>query len=101
MGGDVVTLVWIVDGAPHGSGIVRDAAHAGTRVVEAREVDAATAIAKARSHGAVVALGDTGKFPALLELGADEVVPWSTQPGPLGETIGRARARAQWRASNR
>lgn len=101
MGGEVVTLLWIVDGAPHGSALVRDAAYTDTRVVEAREVDVDGAITKARSQGAVVALGDSGKLPGLLKLGADEVAPWSTPPEALREMIGRARARAQWRATNR
>ena len=101
MGGDVVALLWIVDGAPHGSVLVRDAAHAGTRVLEANEADLEATITKARSQGAVVALGADGKLPMLLQLGADEVAPWSTPPETLGATIDRARARARWRASNR
>ena len=99
MGGEV-TLLWIVDGAPHGSALVRDSARDGMRIVEVREGDVESAIAKARAHGAVVALGDTVKLPTLLRLGADEVLPWSASPETVGETIARARARAQWRASN-
>ncbi|HEX4517275.1 MAG TPA: HAMP domain-containing sensor histidine kinase [Polyangiaceae bacterium] len=101
MGGELVTLLWVVDGAPHGGALVRDAAHAATRVVEAREADLEVVITKARAQGAVVALGDTDKLPALLKLGADEVASWSTAPEKLSETIGRARARADWRATNR
>ena len=96
-----MTLLWIVDGAPHGSALVRDAAHVGTRIMESREMDAEAAIAKARAHGAVVAIGDSRKLPALLQLGADEVVTWASAPESLSDTIARARARAQWRASNR
>jgi signal transduction histidine kinase len=96
-----VTLLWVVDGAPHGSALVRDGAHVATRVVETREADVEAVITKARAQGAVVALGDTDKLPALLKLGADEVASWSTAPETLRETIGRARARAQWRATNR
>jgi len=29
-----VTLLWVVDGAPHGSVLVRDATSAGTRIVD-------------------------------------------------------------------
>lgn len=101
MGGQVVTLLWIVDGAPHGSAMVRDAALSGTRVVEAREAELEAAITKARSQGAVVALGDTAKLPALLQLGADEVAAWSTPADTLSATLERARARAHWRAANR
>jgi signal transduction histidine kinase len=104
MVGDVVTLLWIVDGAPHGSALVRDAAPvsgAGTRIVETSEADLDGAITRARAQGAVVAVGDSGKLPALLQLGADEVVEWSASAERIGEAIGRARARAQWRASNR
>lgn len=95
-----MTLLWIVDGAPHGSALVRDNARAGTRIVDTSEADLDGAITRARAQGAVVVVGDSVKLPALLKLGADEVVEWSASADRFGEVIATALARAQWRASN-
>jgi signal transduction histidine kinase len=101
MVGDHVTLLWIVDGAPHTSAGVREIAGVDTRIVETTELELEGEIARGRARGAVVAVGSNERFPTLLQLGADEVVSWSTPPTVLGEVIDKARARAKWRTTNR
>src|SRR4051812_28095658 len=100
MVGEHVTLLWIVDGAPHSSAGVREIAGAETRIVETSELELEGAIARSRARGAVVAVGAVERFPTLLQLGADEVVNWSTPPAAFREVIEKARARAKWRVSN-
>ncbi|HEY1957248.1 MAG TPA: HAMP domain-containing sensor histidine kinase [Polyangiaceae bacterium] len=99
--GGLVTLLWIVEGAPGGSAHVRDVAGSGVTVIEAAQATVEEAIVEARERGGVVALGDASAHASLLRLGADEVATWSASPTEVALAIGRARARATWRASNR
>ncbi len=96
-----ITLLWVVDGAPCGSAKLRAAIDTCVELIETSQAAAADAIAKARARGAVVAVGPNERLASLLELGADEVTSWTCAPATMNDVIGRARARAQWRASNR
>ena len=96
-----MTLLWVVEGAPFDSAKLREMIDERVDLVETPRADAPVAIAKARARGAVVAVGPCERLASLLELGADEVTTWASAPAVIHDVIGRARARAQWRASNR
>lgn len=101
-GGGLVTLLWIVEGAPgDGRARLRDVADSGVTIVETREAGVEEAIVEARERGGVVAVGAVGAHASLLQLGADEVATWSATPTEVALSIARARARAAWRASKR
>lgn len=97
----MVTLLWVVEGAPGTSAGVRELSDPGVVIVQTPQAKVEEAIVEARERGGVVAVGDAGAHASLLQLGADEVTTWTATPTEIALAIGRARARATWRASKR
>lgn len=97
----LVTLLWIVEGAPAASSHLRELSDSETTVLDTTQERLEEAIVEARERGAVVAVGASDVLGSLLSLGADEVTSWAAPPAEIGHAIARARARATWRASKR
>ena len=96
----LVTLLWVVDGAPGTSAHLREVADSQTSIIETTHDALEDAILSARERGAVIVMGPSDGG-ALLQLGADEATTWSAEPQEVGGVIARARARASWRATRR
>ncbi len=97
----LVTLLWIVEGAPATGAHLREVADSQTAIVETTRDKLEEAIVGARDRGAVVVAGASDALGSLLELGADEVTTWAAGPTEIASVIDRARSRAEWRASKR